>query len=210
MSAFLPLFPLQLVAFPGEQLNLHVFEPRYKQLIKDCEEQDITFGIPAFIDGRIQEYGTELELVKIEKRYSDGKLDVRTQGIRVFLVEEFFSRAPGKLYSGATIKRFPLTMDSDIILSNKIVEKIEELYSVMKINKSIPTPAEFTTFSVAHHVGFSIQQEYELLRIPSEQDRQEYMLQHLQQLVPTVQEMEALRKRVQMNGHFKNIIPPNV
>jgi hypothetical protein len=210
MSALLPLFPLQLVAFPGEQLNLHIFEPRYKQLVKDCEEQNITFGIPAFIDGRIQEYGTELELVKVEKRYTDGQLDIRTEGIAIFLVEEFFSRAPGKLYSGANIKRFPLELNGDIILSQKIIEKIELLYQTMRIDKPIPFAAEFTTFSVAHHVGFSIQQEYELLRIASEQDRQEYMLQHLNQLVPVVQEMEELRKRVQMNGHFKNIIPPNV
>ncbi|MEO1628994.1 MAG: LON peptidase substrate-binding domain-containing protein, partial [Bacteroidota bacterium] len=45
-----PLFPLKLVVYPGEQLNLHIFEPRYKQLIRECEQNKVTFGIPAFIN----------------------------------------------------------------------------------------------------------------------------------------------------------------
>ena len=64
MIDFLPLFPLKLVAFPGEQLNLHIFEPRYKQLFRECEENQITFGIPAFIDNKIMDIGTELKLEK--------------------------------------------------------------------------------------------------------------------------------------------------
>ena len=63
----LPLFPLQLVVYPGEKLNLHIFEPRYKQLIQECQEQGTTFGIPAFIDSEIMSIGTEIELLKIEK-----------------------------------------------------------------------------------------------------------------------------------------------
>ena len=63
---------------------------------------------------------------------------------------------------------------------------------------------------MGHHVGLSLEQEYELLSISSEEDRQDYMLEHLERLIPIVKDMETLRKRVQMNGHFKNIIPPNV
>lgn len=210
MDNFLPLFPLQLVAFPGEDLNLHIFEPRYRQLIKECNETGMTFGIPAFIDSRVQECGTEIELVKIEKQYTDGKMDVRTKGVGTFIIEEFFSRAPNKLYSGATIKRVTNNHDGDIVISQKIITHIEALYNVMNINRTVPDIATFSTYDVAHHVGFNLNQEYDLLKIPNEQDRQMYMLQHLEQLVPMVQEMENLRKRIQMNGHFKDIIPPKV
>ncbi|NJL77077.1 MAG: hypothetical protein HC892_20750 [Saprospiraceae bacterium] len=123
MSTILPLFPLQLVAFPGEALNLHIFEPRYRQLIQECETDGITFGIPAFIDGRVQEIGTEIELIAIEKRYGDGKLDVKTKGIGIFKIEEFLSRAPSKLYPGAKVKKIEDDSHGDILQSNKIVEK---------------------------------------------------------------------------------------
>lgn len=210
MSKILPLFPLHLVAFPGEALNLHVFEPRYRQLVKECEETNDYFGIPAYIDGRVKELGTAMRLLKIEKQYSDGRMDIKTEGVRIFRIEEFFSRVPGKLYSGANITYLEYEHKGDIMLSNKIVERIEVLYDILKINKSIPDPSSFYTFDMAHHVGLTVDQEYELLGIQSEEDRQDFMLEHLEKLIPIVKEMEELRKRVQMNGHFKNVIPPNI
>ena len=210
MNQILPLFPLQLVAFPSENLNLHIFEPRYRQLMKECEEENITFGIPAFINGSVQEYGTELELVEIVKRYPDGKLDVKTRGIGIFRIEEFYSRSPNKLYPGAKVKKMNIQHQGDILLSSKTVKQIAELFKLMRIDKSIPKADDFFTFSMGHHVGFSIEQEYELLCIQSESDRQEFMHAHLNKLIPMVREMEELRKRVQMNGHFKDVIPPKV
>ncbi|MEN0046809.1 MAG: LON peptidase substrate-binding domain-containing protein [Bacteroidota bacterium] len=210
MSKILPIFPLQLVAFPSEDLNLHIFEPRYRQMMRECEEQDTTFGIPAYLNKRVQEYGTELKLVEIVKRYADGKMDIRTKGIGVFRIEEFFSRAPDKLYAGAKIKRIEDHVKSDILLSSQIIEKVEELFELMNIKKEIPDAQSFSTFKMGHHVGLSVEQEYELLCIPNEEERQEYMLDHLRKLLPVVREMESLRQRVQMNGHFKDVIPPKI
>ena len=88
MPKFLPVFPLSLVAFPGERLNLHIFEPRYKQLIQDCQDEGKTFGIPAYIDDHLNEFGTEMELTSIEKVYEDGSMDIKTRGVQVFRVLE--------------------------------------------------------------------------------------------------------------------------
>lgn len=209
MNNLLPLFPLKLVAFPGEKLNLHIFEPRYLQLIDECEAEGTTFGIPPYLDGKLMPFGTELRLVKIEKRHPDGKIDIRTEGVGIFRIDEFQPIVAGKLYAGATIDRMELDYEGDFSKVNTILDRVAELFSIMKINKDIPdnTP-QFTTYDLAHHVGFSIEQEYEFLRIPNEVDRQIYMLRHFDKLIPIVQEMEKLRKRVQMNGHFKDLKPP--
>ncbi|MCI5080611.1 MAG: LON peptidase substrate-binding domain-containing protein [Saprospiraceae bacterium] len=210
-TRFLPLFPLQLVVFPGEPLNLHIFEPRYRQLIAECEQEGKTFGIPAVLNGKLQEIGTEVKLLSVEKRYADGKLDIKTQGIGIFKIEEFFTKAPDKLYGGAEILSLEFTTGGDIVLSARIIEKLKKLYGLLKVNKAIPEdPAEFSTFDFAHHVGFSVDQEYEFLSIPTEMDRQTYMEAHLDRFIPMVADMEALRERVRMNGHFKNVIPPNI
>lgn len=208
MNDILALFPLQLVAFPGEPLNLHIFEPRYRQLAKECNETGMHFGIPAFIDGKLQVYGTEMQLLSIEKTYSDGKLDIKTKGIGVFKIEEFFDKAPDKLYAGGRVQYVEDNANGDIVLSNQIVKNLEELYRIMNIRKEIPDTADFKTFDMGHHVGFTVEQEYEMLKLTAELDRQEYMLAHLERLIPTVRQMEDLRKRVQMNGHFKDLIPP--
>lgn len=209
MSQFLPLFPLQLVAFPGEKLNLHIFEPRYLQLIEECETEGTTFGIPPFLNKKLMPFGTELRLVEIAKRHADGKLDIKTEGIGIFRIEDFMQNVPDKLYSGATVDRMDLDYEGDFSMVNQIIDRVTELFTVMNIKKEIPenTP-QFNTYQIAHHVGFSVEQEYEFLRIPTEVDRQTYMLRHFDKLIPVVKEMEELRKRVQMNGHFKDLKPP--
>ena len=208
MNEILPLFPLQLVAFPGEALNLHIFEPRYRQLIKESNETGANFGIPAFIDSKLQVFGTKMKLLSIEKTYTDGKMDIKTRGISVFKIQKFLDKVPDKLYSGGKVEYLADNANGDILLSNKIVVHLKELYRIMNIRKEIPSVADFKTFDMGHHVGFTLEQEYELLQLTGEQERQEYMLAQLEHLIPTVRQMEDLRKRVQMNGHFKDLIPP--
>src|SRR5690606_34330878 len=102
MSKFLPLFPLNLVAFPGESLNLHIFEPRYKQLIQDCLLMKTNFGLPSFVFNTI-EYGTEMEIVKVVKEYEDGRLDIKTKGTNILKIESFINPLEGKLYAGGEV-----------------------------------------------------------------------------------------------------------
>lgn len=211
MPSFLPLFPLQLVVFPSENLNLHIFEPRYKQLIKECEEEGKTFGIPAFIGKKVQEYGTEIELIQIVKESPSGEMDIKTRGIGLFRIDTFHRVVEGRLYSGADIERLDFSTNSDILLNNTIYALVEELFQILKINKTLPEDQDnFSTYEIAHHIGLSVEQEYELLCIRSAYERQEYIKSHLMKLIPVVREMERLRERVQMNGHFKNIIPPKI
>ncbi len=210
MTDFLPLFPLKLIVYPGEHLNLHIFEPRYKQLIRECEENGVSFGIPSYIDDKLTDFGTEIQLLSIEKRHDNGELDIRTKGLGVFKIHEFYRTAPNKLYAGADIQRVTDESVGDSSANEELLHFLEQLYQLLNIKKDIPeNDITFKTYDIAHHVGFSIEQEYEFLCIPSEPERQSYMLAHLKRLIPIVQEMERLRKKAQMNGHFKNLIPPN-
>ncbi|MEM6322024.1 MAG: peptidase, partial [Bacteroidota bacterium] len=168
-----------------------------------------TFGIPAFINKEIMPIGTELRLLAIEKKYENGELDIKTQGVGVFKTKEFYSVAPGKLYPGADITRLTQTDDSDLILNERILTKIEELFAILKMNKKTPkSPSMFRVYDVAHYIGLNIQQEYGLLTIPTELERQQFVIKHLEKLIPMVKNMEESKRRAQLNGHFKNVKPP--
>lgn len=209
MTDFLPLFPLKLVVYPGERLNLHIFEPRYKQLIRECDQNGTTFGIPAFIDNQVMDFGTEIRLTEVSKRYDNGELDIKTEGIGIFKIHEYYREAPRKLYSGADIERIYDDSKGNGHTYHRILMAIEELFQILKIEKEVPAnDGHFVTYDMAHHVGFSLEQEYQFLCLPTELDRQQYMLTHLEQLIPIVKEMERLRKKASMNGHFKNVISP--
>lgn len=211
MTTTLPLFPLQLVVYPGEKLNLHVFEPRYKQLIQECQKQGTTFGIPAFIGNEIMPIGTEIELLEVEKVFANGEMDIKTRGIGIFEIDKLMKKMPDKLYSGAEISRLEIDFTTDIILAQKVLENMTALYQVMDINKEIPHSPDFLKiYEIAHTIGCNTRQEYEILTRLEETERLQYVLNHLETLIPIVKEMEMLRKKVQMNGHFKNILPPDI
>ncbi|MDF1697465.1 MAG: peptidase [Saprospiraceae bacterium] len=208
MADILPAFPLSLVAFPGEELNLHIFEPRYKQLIHECDKTGKTFTILPYYDGKEVRHATEMELIEIARLYDDGKMDVKTKGIGLVKVIDFFDRHPNKLYPGIEFEKLTWDDDSDFLLNTKILHKVSILYKTMNIsNVKILPPDKFKTYHIAHKVGFNIDQELKFLSINKEAERQVFMLDHLTKLIPVVEEMETLRKRAEMNGHFKNVIP---
>ncbi|MEI2755888.1 MAG: LON peptidase substrate-binding domain-containing protein [Chitinophagaceae bacterium] len=80
MTNFIPIFPLGVVVYPGEKLNLHVFEPRYKQLIVECHNQKKLFGIPVVINNKLKEYGSLVEISELSKIFDNGEMDIKTTG----------------------------------------------------------------------------------------------------------------------------------
>jgi uncharacterized protein len=206
MTNFIPVFPLSIVVFPGEQLNLHIFEPRYKQLIQECVTQKKPFGIPSVINNQVQELGTLVEIAEIRKIYEDGKMDISTKGIKVFRTLELIKQIPDKMYSGAIVSYPGDTDDGSRTLMQKIVNGIRELHKLLNVNKDFKKPPEeLKAFDVAHHMGLNVEEEYELLGLFREMHRQEYLKRHINKVVPLLAEMEALKEKVKLNGHFKNL-----
>ena len=206
----IPLFPLNLVVFPGEKLNLHIFEPRYRQLVRDCLEQNLTFGIPPFIDNALGEIGTEVRLVAVEKAYNSGEMDIRTKAVGVFRLRRFFRQAEGKLYAAGNIDPIEQDEVADPVLREIITGQVRQLYEALGLRKLLLELApDYTIFDIAHHIGLSTEQEYRLLATTSEHERQEMAREHLETILPVVLETERLKERVKLNGHFKKLTPPN-
>lgn len=205
----LPFFPLTLVVYPHENLNLHIFEPRYRQLISECIEQDITFGIPTFIDNKIKGYGTEVKVVQVSKRYDDNRMDIKTKGVRIFRIVDFQNPMPGRLYAGGDVEFVDADGLNDF-MNPKLLDLTEEFYSILKLNVDFLS-SEYQPFSyrIGHKIGLSPAEEYKLLTINSEEMRQRYLVQHLERTLPVIKEIERTKSIIAMNGHFKNIDPIN-
>jgi Lon protease-like protein len=206
MNNFIPIFPLELVVYPGEELNLHIFEPRYKQLILETRKNKKKFGIPSVIGGQVSETGTLMELVEIKEVYENGEMDIRTKGVKVFRILELVKSVPDKLYGGAIVNYLEDFDNGNKTLMKKVVAGIRELHSILKVNKEFKKSDEaLCSYDLAHHAGLSLIEEYDLLQLEQELQRQEYLRQHLLKVLPVVTEMETLKGRIQLNGHFKNL-----
>jgi len=207
MINFIPIFPLGIVVYPGENLNLHIFEPRYKQLITECFSEKKMFGIPAVINNRLNEMGTLVEIAEITSTYDNGELDIKTTGVKVFNVLEIIKQVPDKLYSGAIVN-YPENIEDagKKDLMNKVVKAVRELHTRLKVQKEFKKPDdELNSYDIAHHAGLSLEQEYELLGLLKEVQRQEYLKRHLAKVLPVMAEMDQLKEKIKLNGHFKNL-----
>lgn len=206
MTNFIPIFPLGIVVYPGENLHLHIFEPRYKQLIRECYEAKKPFGIPAVINNRLQENGTRVLITELSKVYDNGEMDIKTRGEKVFRMLEIIKSIPDKLYSGAIVNYPQNREEGSVELMRKIMQGIRELHKLMNVSKDFKKPdEELKSYEVAHHLGLTLQEEYELLGLLDELQRQEYLKRHLTKVIPIVAEMEGLKEKINQNGHFKNL-----
>ena len=202
----IPLFPLQTVFFPGETVPLHIFEERYKALIQDCKNEAITFGIPVFIDNVVA-YGTEVQLKEIVNTYADGAMDVVCVARQVFKVVTFDPQMKDKLYPGGDVAFLDPIQDSDPERVQKVLEACQELYRLMELPFGPIKVEVFNSFTLAHKMGLSFQQEYQLLQLASESVRLQFLLDHLQQTIKVLGELNRTRERIELNGHFRNFDP---
>ena len=206
MTNFIPIFPLSLVVYPGENLNLHIFEPRYKQLIKDCQASGKPFGIPAVIKDKVTEMGTLVDIKEITKEYEDGKMDIKTQGTSIFKILEVVKDLPDKLYSGAIVTYPENDAKRSHTKMKVILEGIRALHEKLGVTKEFgKEDASLVSYDVAHHAGLSLEDEYHLLELPRELQREEFLKRHLTRVLPIMEHMDLLKGKIKLNGHFKNL-----
>jgi Lon protease-like protein len=192
--------------YPGEALHLHIFEPRYKQLINECFSQKKPFGIPVVINDKLTEIGTLLEIKAIEKIYDDGQMDIKTKGISVFKILEVIKEIPQKLFSGAIVNYPANNVQTYPSKIKNLLQQVQQLHLLLQVNKDFKKPEqELLSYDLAHHVGFNLQQEYELLQLFREDQRLEYIKRYVEQAIALLQNMEGLKQRIQLNGHFKEL-----
>jgi Lon protease-like protein len=202
----IPLFPLQTVFFPGETVPLHIFEERYKALIRDCKEEAITFGIPVFIDKTLA-FGTEVQLKEIVNTYAEGSMDVVCVARQVFKVVTFEPEMDDKLYPGGDVAFLDPIQDGDLALVEAVLEACKKLYELMELPFGPIKREVFNSFTLAHKMGLSFEQEYQLLQLASEKVRLQFLLDHLRATINVLGQLNRTRELIELNGHFRNFDP---
>lgn len=209
MTAFLPLFPLGIIAYPGEQVNLHIFEPRYKQLIQECHELNAPFGITPHIGGRLMPVGTEMQISELVKLYDNGEMDIRTIGLRKYLLEKFNKVVEGKLYSGAHVQFLEPELPGNMSLREEVIVLLDRFSEMLDVEKSLHEGQEnFMSYQCGHYIGLTTEQEYTLLSLSNEDERLLFLKNHLVNILPKIVNMYEVKKRIMMNGHFRKLRSP--
>lgn len=205
MTKFVPIFPLSIIVFPGEELNLHIFEPKYIQLVNDClKKEEKIFGINTVIDHKIQELGTIVTIEKVVKQYDNGEMDIKTRGTQVFRTLEHIHDIPDKIYKGAIVHFIENIDNGKSHMMHQVLTATRLLHQTLQVYKDFKKKdEELNSFDIAHHVGLTPEQEYVLLGYREEIHRQEFLRRHLKKTTPLLSQIESIKERVKMNGHFR-------
>jgi hypothetical protein len=161
-SLLIPMFPLTLLPLPGELIPLHIFEPRYKQLINDAETLDIIFGIYCNHDFNKEKLGSLMKLESVIKRYPSGESDIVVRCVDVFSMEKLYRTYKHKLYPGgdAHLQHTDITQLPGVELYELFL-----IYQTRRnINKHFTT---FTIYQIAQELNFDLFDRYKFLTTSS-------------------------------------------
>lgn len=170
-KAIIPLFPLGLAILPGEEMPLHIFEPRYKELISDCKNENISFGILLIEGNSIASVGTNVRLSQITRYYDNGELDVLVKGINVFRVEKYYEQLPQKLYAGAEVS---LVLDNEDVINDTVLDQYLDFHS--RVHGGLPDVKEgLRIYDIAAQLDLNSSEKMKLMRMESSVQKMKYL-----------------------------------
>lgn len=173
-------------------------------MIRECERENKLFGIPSVINEEITEMGCSIRVLNVVKEYDDGKLDIQSEAVQIFRILEHIKEIPDKLYSGAIVT-YPINDVNGIPSKMEhLLSELRHFHALLEVHKDYhKEDHEISTYDIAHHAGLNTAEEYELLCLLREDQRQEYLQRHLKKTIPTIIELQRLKERIRLNGHFR-------
>jgi len=198
----LPLFPLELVLYPEERLPLHIFEDRYKDLVRDCLEGDGVFGIVLAQEGKLAEVGCRATIERVARRYADGRLDIVVSGGERFRIGELVNE---RAYLQGMVDPLPEPGSPPDPMSRERL--ITQHMKLLELGGRMPSPVIYqdrphVSYLIAHNAGLSLDQKQHVLELRGEGDRIDFLVAHMEAFIPRVEKAEAVRQKIRSNGHF--------
>lgn len=199
----LPLFPLGIVLYPGEAVPLHIFEYRYRELVRRCLETGEPFGIVFVEEDRMAGIGCTAHIERVLHRYDDGRLDIVVRGGERFQIREVRQERPYltasvQLYEGLDPLPDPQERERVITLHMKLLELSGE-----PLRPHLYEGAKRVSFVIGQNAGLDLARKQQLLEMRLERDRLAYLAAHLEQVIPEVERARERARRIRSNGHFK-------
>ena len=189
----IPMFPLSILPLPGELVPLHIFEPRYRQLLQEAEASDISFGI--FFNHVInsEKMGSLVKLESVIKRYPSGESDIIVKCNDIFTMDTLYRTFKSKLYPGGDVNFW------NVDLYELASPKLEELFLDYLAKRNITRQqAIFSTYAMAQELNLELNDRYTFL-LGDEQKREAFLLQRIKYQMHILQHEEKSKDVFHLN-----------
>jgi Lon protease-like protein len=198
----LGLFPLGLVLLPGERVPLHIFEPRYKELIGECLAEERPFGVVLADDSGLHEVGTQASVIDVLERFDDGRLNIVVEGGERFRVVELTS---GRAFQTGEVEEVE---DDEVGVDDEAAERAVALFRELRelVGSDVEDPEggePALSFALASRVDFGVDPKQRLLELRSEAERLALVIELLEGALTAVREEQARRELASRNGKLR-------
>lgn len=207
----IPIFPLELVVFPGTTYPLHIFEERYKAMIGLCLAENSVFGIHLKSTGTLHPIGTVVD-VTLLRRYDDGRMDIMVKGLRRHKISGLNTRTTP--YYLADSSPYEDREDEEVNVSalmnclelyNRVVRAIPDLQARKYTLEEILQMTLMPSFIFATKCGLNVKQKQELLEMKSESLRIDTLSEILEYIVPKLEEHTERERIIMSDGYFTSL-----
>lgn len=209
-SKRIPIFPLDLVLFPGMMLPLHIFEPRYKVMIEHCLDEHLEFGMIMAESKLVASIGCTTEILRKIKDYPDGRMDIITEGRAVFRLVEVVEEK--EYYEGIVEYPDESAFTQDPKAEARLLELFQQyrtlLFSEAWIAPDKKPPAgegaNSLAYSIATGLPLELRERQALLEMRSEEIRREFLTRWLRDSFPALVARQKIRRQDDGGGHGPN------
>jgi Lon protease-like protein len=195
-TSLLPAFPLNIVVLPGEEFYLHIFEPRYKQLIKDMEENNTEFVIPFSEGENTADVGVVVKLKTIFSVYPSGEMDIAVEGTGLFELHTMLDPFPEKPYPGASVGLLNIGSPSadDLLKLRPLLLEYLQLKKGEPVKLSSERP--FNSFDAAVLLNLPTEKKLLLISLSSEHLRNLWLINEIKVL------MQSRKMEIQLQENY--------
>jgi Lon protease-like protein len=199
LDALIPLFPLDVVLFPGTPLPLHIFEPRYKEMIAECLSQQRVFGVVRTVEQGLAKIGCTAEIVTVVKEYPDGRLDLVTEGRRRFELLRVNEERP--FLQGEVIMIEDEAGGAPQKDAARAVQLHSELLAIAGASQDLSAANPSTmSFYLAGSVPLDLDFKQKLLSLRSEHERLLLLISYFEMVIPKLRRTANAREKAGGNG----------
>ena len=202
LSRDFPLFPLGIVALPGELVPLHIFEERYKTMMNECLREEKEFGIVWLSDDGLREIGCACAIERVLERMEDGRMNILTRGTRPFRVVE---RQSELAYPAGVVE---FLQDRDEQVDPELADEAREAYAELVRRATDNEPeadalAEMDAYAMAATVDFGPDAKQGLLDLRSENARLRLVTRLFHAATKRLDLIDRAQERAQSNGKVR-------
>jgi Lon protease-like protein len=206
MEEKIGLFPLNMVVFPDSVVPLHIFEPRYRELVNGCIKESKAFGINLVENTKIHPAGCTVTVDEVIRRYPDGRIDIHVRGEKRYVLKQLLEDEES--YYTGTVEYFDdqsEELDTDLLrdcvnLHNQIIDSV---YNNPEFELSFEDCINgIGSFKLAQKSGLELEQRQTLLEIYSENKRLQLMREYLQEIIPRVKEKRKMQALIMNDGYI--------